>query len=334
MINLYSPLTDLIIIIILFCIVFLIVKLTLLTQKTFLSVSSEQDKESTPRQIDVAMPYKLLEWRHGWMLVNPNDRYMGKAIIEYGEASEIECEFLVSLLSILPGTVIEVGANMGIDTIPLAKALALQNRSMIVFEPQPFIFQNLCANLALNGLTNVTAWPWACGARSESVSFRQPDYLSQNNFGGVSMSSDATQGNVTVPCIRLDDIEGNDRISLLKIDVEGYELLVLQGAVRILTNSRPLLYVENDRAEHSRALIEWLWSHNYQLFWHIPLLFNPDNFFKNSTNIYNDIRSINMVGVPSEQKSLLSGLQQVKNANEHPFNQGVRVFQNGWFQSS
>lgn len=53
-----------------------------------------------------------------------------------------------------------------------------------------------------------------------------------------------------------------------------YELLTLQGAVDVLTRSRPLLYVENDRLDKSQALIEWLWSQNYQLFWHMPRLFN------------------------------------------------------------
>jgi FkbM family methyltransferase len=54
---------------------------------------------------------------------------------------------------------------MGIHTVPLAQALQEQGRRLVAFEPQPVIFQQLCANLALNGLMNVTAWPFACVPR-------------------------------------------------------------------------------------------------------------------------------------------------------------------------
>lgn len=268
--------------------------------------------------IAVGPPYQLMQTRHGWMLANPNDVYMGRAMLEYGECCEIEYQFLAQLLSVRPGRVIEVGANIGIHSIPLAKALSLEGREMVVFEPQRFIFQNLCANLALNGLTNVTAWPWACGASSEIVYFPLLDYSSPNNFGGISVRPNAQPGNVAVPCVRLDDVIGQDPVSLLKIDVEGYELLVLQGAVETLTRSRPVLYVENDRIEKSQALIEWLWSRNYQLFWHIPPLFNPDNFLKKEANVYGNVASLNMLGLPRELKIPTIGMQEITSATDHP----------------
>ena len=225
-------------------------------------------------------PYQLTQTRNGLMLDNPNDTYMGRALLEYGECCELESQFLLSLPSLRPGQVIEVGANIGIHSVPLAKALSAEGRRMVVFEPQPFVFQNLCANLALNGLTNVTAWPWACGAKNETVWFDGPDYKSPGNFGGVSVGPEAKPGHVAVPCVRLDDVLEPYVIGLLKIDVEGYELQVLQGAVETLSRSRPLLYVENDRIDKSQALIEWLWQRDYRLFWHVPRLFNPDNFLK------------------------------------------------------
>jgi FkbM family methyltransferase len=268
--------------------------------------------------ISVASPYQLIQARHGWMLVNSNDFYMGRALLEYGECCEIEGQFLVSLWSLRPGRIIEVGANVGIHTIPLAKALALEKREMVAFEPQPFVFQNLCANLALNGLTNITAWPWACGAKNEVVYFDLPDYNAQGNFGGISVASEAGAGSVAVPCVRLDDVVVSDEVGLLKVDVEGHELPTLQGAVGVLTRSRPLLYVENDRVEKSQALIEWLWSHNYQLFWYTPRLFNPDNFLKKETNIYDDTTSFNMVGLPRELRISTDGMQEIANASYHP----------------
>jgi len=57
---------------------------------------------------------------------------------------------------------------------------------MLALEPQPIIFQQLCANLAINGLLNVSALSYACGKESEVVSFEVPDYRSRGNFGGTS----------------------------------------------------------------------------------------------------------------------------------------------------
>jgi FkbM family methyltransferase len=268
-------------------------------------------------RIDVAPPYKLVQSRHGWMLVNPNDAYLGQAIVQYGECCEIEVAFLLQLLSLRAGVVMEVGTNIGTHTVPLAKALARQNRRLLAFEPQPVIFQNMCANLALNALGNVMAWPSACGDRAATLYFSQPDYAAGGNFGGVSMSAEPVANGVAIPCIELDEVFGGETVSLMKVDVEGFELLVLQGAEVIIDRCRPVLYVENDRPEKSSELIEWLWSKEYRLWWHTPPLFNPSNFFANPNDVYPRIVSINMLCLPREAEVPVNGLQEIV-VNRHP----------------
>ncbi len=270
-----------------------------------------------PTRIDVAPPYKLVRSRHGWMLVNPNDLYLGQAILEYGECCEIEVAFLLQILSLRPGLVMEVGTNIGTHTVPLAKALAQQNRRLVAFEPQPVIFQNMCANVALNALGNVSAWPSACGDRASTLYFSPPDYSAGGNFGGVSMSAEPIAGGVAIPCIELDEVFGGETVGLMKIDVEGFELLVLQGAEVIIDRCRPVVYVENDRSEKSKELIEWLWSKQYRLWWHTPPLFNPDNFFTNPKDVYPQVVSINMLCLPRELAVPVNGLDEVI-VNRHP----------------
>ena len=63
--------------------------------------------------LDVAAPYQLVRARYGWMLVNSNDAYLGRAIIQYGECCELEVKLLLLLIAIRPGIVIEIGTNIG-----------------------------------------------------------------------------------------------------------------------------------------------------------------------------------------------------------------------------
>ncbi len=282
------------------------------------AVAPTPDEPAEPQRIiEVAPPCKLVRARHGWMLVNGNDVYMGQAVLRYGECCEIEVAFLLKLIAMRPGTVIEVGTNIGTHTVPMAKWLATQNRRLIAFEPQPVIFQNLCANLALNGLGNVTAWPNACSDRSGTVYFHRPDYVAQGNFGGVSMATELAAGAIAVPCVDLDTFLPKESVGLMKIDVEGFELNVLKGATQLIDRSRPVLYVENDRPDRSKDLVEWLWSKQYRLWWHVPLLFNPDNYFGDAVDLYPRVASVNMLCLPREIESPFPGMEEVL-TTRHP----------------
>ena len=272
------------------------------------------------KPMKVADPYELTETRHGVMLVNRNDVYMGQALLLYGECSELESRFILSLLR-NPGLVIEVGANMGVHTVPMARSLAGQGRNMLVFEPQPVIFQQLCANLALNGLMNVRAFPYACGRENGQVTFEIPDYRSTGNFGGTGMSEGAGAPDArreTVQCVRVDDLAPEGQVGLIKVDVEGFEQQVLEGCEGILARCRPLLYVENDRLENSASLIQWLFDHDYRLWWHMPPLFNPENFRGVRQNGYPGVISMNMLGVHKSIAIPLGGMVEIVDAHEDP----------------
>ena len=277
----------------------------------------------------IAPPYQLTATRHGAMLVNPNDIYMGQSFLRYGECCEHEIQTLLQFLTHpqhLPGLVMEVGSNMGVHTIPLARALAAQNRTILAFEPQPVIFQQLCANLALNGLMNVIARPYACAAQPGTVSFDPPDYRSPGNFGGTAMKNStqpALSTTQTAPCYPLDTFVHDTPVALIKIDVEGHELRVLQGAQSILTRSHPILYVENDRIDQSSQLIEWLLVQGYRLWWHITRAFNPNNFLHNMHNIYGDVSLVNMLCLHPSHNITLNGLPEITDPSLHPLARSV-----------
>ena len=88
------------------------------------------------------------------------------------------------------------------------------------------------------------------------------------------------------------------RLRLMKVDVEGMEADVLTGARATIERLKPAVYVENDRAEHSRRLISLLFDIGYRLWWHITPLFNPNNFFRHQQDIFGNVVSFNMIGFP------------------------------------
>jgi FkbM family methyltransferase len=206
---------------------------------------------------------------------------------------------------------------------------------MLAFEPQPVIFQQLCANLALNGLMNVIARPYACSSQPGTVSFDTPDYCRPGNFGATVMKGpvmkDAatispltvTPLKQTVPCHPLDSFVHEAPVALIKIDVEGHELRVLQGAQQILARSHPILYVENDRRDLSPPLIEWLLVQGYRLWWHVTRAFNPANFRHNPQNIYGDVSLINMLCLHPSHNIALQGLPEITGPSDHPLARGL-----------
>jgi hypothetical protein len=90
-------------------------------------------------------------------------------------------------------------------------------------------------------------------------------------------------------------------LHLLKVDVEGMELQVLQGAQESIRKFRPLIYIENDRKEKSAELIGMLRSLDYELYWHLPPLYQANNYRECSDDIFPNIVSFNMACIPKER---------------------------------
>jgi FkbM family methyltransferase len=245
-----------------------------------------------PRAFILDANSALVLGKHGYFLVNRNDFYIGKSIEIYGEHGEIESAFLQSLVK-EGDNVIEVGANIGAHTISLAKAVGRQGR-IFAFEPQRACYALLQAQIALNQLGNIHAFNEGVGRFRGQLWIPMIDYAQSGNFGGVAISNEKTSGAEAVDVITLDEKLGDTSCALLKIDVEGMEEEVIQGGLNLIKGQRPLLYVENDRVEKSKSLVSLLLGLGYRLWWHIPKLYNSDNFFGLQQNIYGNVASFNM----------------------------------------
>ena len=256
----------------------------------------------------------VVKARYGYVIFNKNDHYIGKAIEKYGEFSESEVEIFRQLCA-EGDIVIEVGANIGTHTMVLSQFVKATGR-IYAYEPQRILFQTLCANMALNNIENVECFQIAVANEAGHILFPDIHYNIEGNFGAIEMDS-FTAGH-KIPVIKLDDALEPAKLKLIKIDVEGMEHKVISGAKALIEKHRPFLYVENDRVEKSRPLIELIQSLDYRLYWHSPALYNPNNFAADTENIYPHIVSINMICVPRSNPIEMMGFQEILNADEHP----------------
>lgn len=240
---------------------------------------------------------RLRACRHGLFVYNVNDVYIGRSLDIYGEYSEEEARLFGAIVR--KGDVVaDVGANIGALTVPLAKAVG-PSGIVFAFEPQRIVHQMLCANVALNGLTNVDARHAAVGNEPGTAFVSLLDPTKPINFGNVTVdrSSGADDVEVQVETI---DAAGMKKCRLIKVDVQGMESDVLKGATRTISNCRPVLYVENDQRALSSNLIALIRSMGYRLWWHLPPLFRQNNYFQFHEDVFDNTISINLLCYPIE----------------------------------
>jgi FkbM family methyltransferase len=188
------------------------------------------------------------------------------------EAAEIAW----ALALVTPGaTVMDAGANVGLFTIPVARAVG-PTGSVVAFEPAPETVRRLRRSIAINGLQNVRVVESAVGDVEESVDFV---LAADSAYSGLQPDPRSPpQGRATVPMVMIDHAWaslGQPSVTLLKLDVEGAELRALRGAEDLLRSCRPVLLVEASTEAHLTAITEWLASRGYSI--QTPDGFRPYN---------------------------------------------------------
>jgi FkbM family methyltransferase len=252
--------------------------------------------------------------RHGHMLYNINDVYIGRSFDLYGEFSEGEIDLFEQIVR-PADVVLDVGANIGAHTLWLAKKVGPTGR-VYAFEPQRIVYQTLCANMALNSISNAFCTQAALGEKASSIVVPPLNYSAANNFGGVGLGSYTT--GESVPVMTLDSLNLS-ACRLVKIDVEGMEASVLRGATETVQRCKPILYVENDRVEKSTDLMRLIDDLGYDMYWHLPPLYSPRNYFQNPQNYFSNIVSANLLCVHRELGMKITGFQKTSATDRHPF---------------
>ena len=286
------------------------------------------DEASGPTHVNtisIGERHVLKNTRNGVFLLNKEDTYVGRSLDLYGEWCHSEVLMFKRIVR-AGDVVMDVGANIGAFSIPLAK-MATPTGALVAFEPQRQLYQLLSANVALNELTNCFTYQKAVGRGKGIITVPKVNYSVPGNFGGISLLEEekwGIRGPVeVVETIMLDDLYVNGLLSkcpsFLKIDVEGMELDVLLGSMRMIKACKPVIHVENNCKRDSKLLIDAIASFVeeeeeeddeegkrkgkgeavYEIFWDVHTYFNPKNYFGHRVDIFTDgLLSMNLVCVP------------------------------------
>lgn len=172
--------------------------------------------------------------------------------------------------NVQPGEfVLEAGANVGYFTLLLARLVGPTGR-VLCYEPDPETSRILARNVESNGYRNVTVRPVAVADEPGELTF----FRALKNTGDNRLfSHGADAGSFPVPVVTLDDeLRGEPRIDLLKMDIQGAEALALHGMARTLREAPPRrIMMEfwphgiHGMGQDPRALIEELSGLGYSI---------------------------------------------------------------------
>ena len=269
-------------------------------------------------------PFKLGKFRYGTMIYYYYDVYVASSLEQYGEWSQLEIDFMCDLLE--PGdTVVDAGAFIGTHTLAFGHKVGSNGR-VLAFEPTKESYYCLAGNLMINNLYKADAFQLALGKENGILDvIIMGDVNHINNYGATGSIEHAyidaqyiSKNNTKKVEMRSLDSFNLDKCKLIKGDVEGMGLSILEGAKKTIKKCKPCIFTEvasptdgKSIAEiaENRKLIEFITGFGYAVYDATSPLFNPNNYFRNSKNVFPGIVSFAVFCCPSDWK--IAGLTKL-----------------------
>lgn len=219
------------------------------------------------------------------------DVIIGRSIKTYGEYTQIEIDLLYQYIN--ENTIVyDVGGNIGYHTV----AFAHKAKHVYSFEPNLKNYKLLELNTKdLNNVSLIKAAVSDTKGKSYISDYELDDL---GNYGECMMNETVGQPCVTV---RLDDLNLPDP-HVIKIDVEGHELRVFNGAKETIRKYTPVIFYEAMHGSGFDQIYDFLHTElGYNLYWIAVPNFNIRNYNNVSHNIFGQGGVINILALPKDQ---------------------------------
>jgi len=152
-----------------------------------------------------------------------------------------------------PVNFFDVGANIGHHSLFMSR----HADRVFSFEPFSIVRDEMVRKLNHARISNVTIFPVALGDRNETGTFHPPTGANQGTGTlGNTLPDNASSENISVPVVRGDDFFAANHlppITLLKMDVEGYEIKALEGLRETIWRDRPPIFVEIQKEHYNSS---------------------------------------------------------------------------------
>jgi FkbM family methyltransferase len=216
--------------------------------------------------------FEIIQSNFGNFLINEHD-YIGNHIKQSGEWEEFLFEFYSQILT-KDDICVDAGANLGFHAIQFAKLC----KKVYAFEPQPMVYNQLCANILFNDL-NDNIIPYRVGL-GETTDVKQMWKIENENFGNVynwggrgiehdqsAFKSEEVREYDQIDIVSLDSID-IPHCELFKIDIQGYEWYAFQGAKNLIVKNKPTILLESNpnRSELDKQVLGMLSNIGYECY--------------------------------------------------------------------
>lgn len=238
---------------------------------------------------------------YGRMHIIDADKTVSHALDLYGEWAADEINLLAQIIS--PNMcILDVGAFIGTHSLAFSK-FAGKTGKVYSFEPRKEIFAVLAENLSINDCKNVTALNIGLAEKEQNSDLHSIDLNELVNFGGLSLDSDSFSLNSDTYQIHISTIDslGIDKIDVIKLDVEGMERRVLDGAVETISRDRPIVFCECNSLSAGYAIFEFCQTRQYDTYGFLASAYNPNNFNAIKENIFGAAKELALLLVPREK---------------------------------
>ena len=196
--------------------------------------------------------FLVLDSVYGKFIVPRTCLFQAEALVKTGRTHiESELSNLFAIINTLPSgaVIVDGGANAGFFTIPVANKTQGRNIRIVSFEPQRQLFQALGGSLTLNGYSHVFLHNVGLGETPGIAQLPAIDYSVAQDFGTVQLNDETTveeDGWMNDRVVDITSIDAMDlpRLDFFKLDVEGYEVPALTGALDTIKKYRPWIWVE------------------------------------------------------------------------------------------
>jgi len=239
-------------------------------------------------------------FRYGEFKIIDTDSVISVSLQLYGEWAQQEINLLAHFIK--PGSVVlDVGAFIGTHTRAFSELVGASGK-VLSFEPRNATYGVLVENAKLASVDNIQVFNAALGAAEACVKVPSLNFADHSNFGAASLNSMVNQTDTGEKInITTLDAYGLDRLDFMKIDVEGMEIAVLNGAKETVGRCRPVIFAECNSLESGVLIVRWAQKENYQSYGVLSAAYNQHNFAGNTENIFGEAQETGLLLIPAEE---------------------------------